>query len=150
MYADKEVGKRKAKERYLKNKEAYLAVNKVWRLANPERKRAHEQNHKYKNPGYYLIKSAKSTAKKNGYAFDLEAKDIKIPEFCPVFGFRLTSVCGPRADFMPSLDRIDPNKGYTKDNVWVISWKANKLKLNNTLETLRLLVAALEARGQQW
>ena len=28
-----------------------------------------------------------------------------------------------------SLDRKDPNKGYTKDNVWVISQIANAMKL---------------------
>lgn len=27
-----------------------------------------------------------------------------------------------------SLDRKDPNKGYTKDNVWVISQIANAMK----------------------
>ena len=33
-----------------------------------------------------------------------------------------------------SLDRKDPNKGYTKDNVWVISQIANAMKWDSTPE----------------
>jgi hypothetical protein len=33
-----------------------------------------------------------------------------------------------------SLDRIDPTKGYTKDNVWVISQIANAMKWDSTAE----------------
>jgi hypothetical protein len=47
----------------------------------------------------------------------------------------------------PSLDRIDNTKGYVPGNVWVISWRANDLKRNATLEELKLLVAALEELG---
>jgi len=44
------------------------------------------------------------------------------------------------------LDRIDNNKGYIKDNVWVISRKANTIKNNASLEELKALVAALESK----
>jgi hypothetical protein len=37
------------------------------------------------------------------------------------------------------VDRIDPNRGYIADNIWVISWKANRMKSNATLEELKLL-----------
>lgn len=33
-----------------------------------------------------------------------------------------------------SLDRIDPQKGYTKNNIWVISAIANSMKWNSTHE----------------
>jgi hypothetical protein len=40
-------------------------------------------------------------------------------------------------DRSPSLDRVDNSKGYTKDNVWVISQLANKMKNNASLDQLR-------------
>jgi hypothetical protein len=41
-------------------------------------------------------------------------------------------------------DRKDNARGYVKDNVRVISWRANRLKSDATLEELRLLVRDLE------
>lgn len=104
-----------------------------------------------KNPVSKMLSQARQSAKTKGISFNLELSDIQIPDICPVLSIPLCyDWDGPRKRNTASLDKIDPNKGYVKGNVWVISWEANRLKLNNTLETLRLLVAALEARGQQW
>jgi hypothetical protein len=54
-----------------------------------------------------------------------------------VFGFALErSTNGKPTKFSPSVDRIDPTKGYTKDNVQVISNLANAMKQNATKEEL--------------
>jgi hypothetical protein len=50
-------------------------------------------------------------------------------------GFRETS---------PSIDRIDSTKGYTPDNIQIISWKANRVKGYATLQELEMLVAYLQ------
>jgi hypothetical protein len=47
---------------------------------------------------------------------------------------------------IPSLDRIRPERGYTKGNIWVISNRANTLKNNATLEELELLVKNLRKK----
>ena len=39
----------------------------------------------------------------------------------------------------PSLDRIDPGKGYVKGNVQVISMQANRMKNDGSIEELLLL-----------
>ena len=39
----------------------------------------------------------------------------------------------------PSLDRIFPESGYTKGNVRVISWRANWIKNNSTIEEIEKL-----------
>lgn len=64
---------------------------------------------------------------------------------CPVFGYSFTTNC-KSADTSPSLDRIDSSLGYVEGNVWVISTRANRIKSDATLEELKLLVAALEAK----
>src|ERR1019366_8526501 len=91
-----------------------------------------------------LLQTARRRAKVDGIEFNLDKSDIVIPEVCPVSGIKLAAAALSRANNLPSLDRIDPEKGYVKGNVWVISWKANRLKGNNTLETLRALTRALE------
>lgn len=51
---------------------------------------------------------------------------------------------GQAHEHSPSIDRIDPTKGYIKGNIAVISWRANMLKNNMTVEEARLLLAYLE------
>jgi len=65
-------------------------------------------------------------------AFDISVGDLEWPTRCPALGIELhyRSESSPtiRTDASPSLDRLDPNKGYVKGNVRVISWRANKIK----------------------
>lgn len=94
-----------------------------------------------KNPVSYLYQNAKSRAKKAGLEFTIEKSDIIIPEKCPVFGVPLELVYGEGTkNNKPSLDRIDSSKGYVKGNVQVISWRANNLKSDGTLEEFIKLV----------
>ena len=59
---------------------------------------------------------------------------------CPVFGFELQFNTGGFRETSPSIDRIDSSKGYTLDNIQIISWKANRLKSNATVEELEAVV----------
>jgi len=63
---------------------------------------------------------------------------------CPVFGFNLEFNDAGFRETSPSIDRIDSDKGYTKDNIQIISWKANRLKAYATVEDLEILVAFLK------
>ena len=90
---------------------------------------------------------AKYRAAHKGREFTITKEDIVIPERCPLLGIPL--VChrgkGSQQGNSPSLDRIDPTKGYIKGNVWVISNRANTLKNDATLQELKTLVENLEA-----
>lgn len=95
-----------------------------------------------------LWRGARYRAKKKGLDFDITFNDIHIPSFCPVLGIPLFPSNTGKTGFFPnspSLDRINPKGGYTKDNVRVISCRANLLKSNASLEELEKVVADLKA-----
>lgn len=108
-----------------------------------KRKRVH------KNPERYLLKQIKSRCRRDGRKCNLTVQDIVIPKCCPVFGFPLviTNMLagGIRgADDIPSPDRIDNDLDYLKGNVRIISWKANQIKGEATIEELKAIVKYME------
>jgi hypothetical protein len=94
-------------------------------------------------PEYALYQSAKKRAKRKGTEFSIELEDIVIPETCPCLGINLSTAVDQAQDNSPSLDRIDPLKGYTRDNIWVISYKANRIKNNATKDELLAVAKAV-------
>lgn len=97
-----------------------------------------------------MFYGARLRAKARVLEFDLTLEDIVVPEVCPILGISLfrEKVRGrEKTSNSPSLDRKDPTKGYIKDNVWVISWRANRIKSNATLDELKLLVKNLALHG---
>lgn len=97
----------------------------------------------------YLRRTARRTAKKRFVPFDLTADDIVIPEKCPVFGRKLDLT--RKGPWSPSLDRIEPKKGYVRGNVIVVSWRANQLKGDatiNELQTLANFYSNVKGEGQ--
>ena len=97
-----------------------------------------------KTTEYKMLARAKSRAKKNNLAFNIELDDIVIPERCPLLGIKIESTEVRNSPNNPSLDKIIPEKGYIKGNVWVISNRANTLKNDATLQELKTLVENLE------
>jgi hypothetical protein len=91
-----------------------------------------------------LWQYASIRAAQRGLDFTIAIDDIIIPEFCPVFGMRLERGVGQAVAQSPSIDRKDPTKGYTKENIWVISRRANIIKSDATLNELEMLVTALK------
>lgn len=99
------------------------------------------------NPKRMLLRGAKWRAKKRKLAFDISLDDIIIPERCPILDIDLKLNQTGKPGFFNnsySLDRIDPNKGYIKGNVRVISNRANLLKSNASIEELNLVLKDLQ------
>jgi hypothetical protein len=115
-----------------KEKRLYSKINKE-RL-NRQTREWHKRNHKRS-----LVVTARARAKKQNIPFDLVPEDIVVPEICPVLGIPLIRQKGKRNNNTPSLDRIIPEKGYVKDNVRIISWRANRLKCDASFEELEKL-----------
>ena len=83
--------------------------------------------------------SARARAKQRCLPFTITLDDIVIPEFCPVLGIPIVDSTGSRRprENSPSLDRKDPEQGYTPENVWVISMQANVMKSNADVKLLK-------------
>jgi hypothetical protein len=63
---------------------------------------------------------------------------IKYPKVCSVFSVELdwdAHICNNNS---PSLDRVNPTKGYVPGNVMLISNKANRMKQNMYLKELKI------------
>jgi hypothetical protein len=99
-----------------------------------------------------LYYSAKIRAKKRRIQFEIKIEDIKIPLLCPVLNIKLDSRLGetnnrkPRYN-APSLDRINSNLGYLKDNIIIMSYKANVLKKDGTSEEYFKIAEFMEQKG---
>lgn len=85
---------------------------------------------------YYLYRLARERAKKKGVPFTIEEKDVVIPKTCPVLGIPLNKGVKNRTDNSPSIDRLIPERGYVPGNIAVISWRANNLKSDATVEEI--------------
>jgi len=103
--------------------------NKKWHRANTERK---------------LLNHAQSRAKEHELPFNLELEDIIIPKYCPILGLKLERGIGKVIAESPSIDKINPTLGYVKGNIRVISFRANTLKNNATLDELKKIVQDAE------
>ena len=87
------------------------------------------------------LQNAKARAIRDGVLFDLTLQDLIdiATDECPVFKTPFVwGVSGlgkgkTRPD-SPTLDRIIPELGYTKDNVAFLSYRANRIKDNGTMQ----------------
>lgn len=96
------------------------------------------RNYRYKqDPRGSLISDAKRRAKEKNRKFSITKADIFLPRTCPILGlFLKPSKTGKVAPNSSSIDRIDSTGGYVRENVRVISHKANTIKSNATPDDL--------------
>lgn len=147
------------KRKYHREHRAECYARKVrWQKANPEKYRAmlRRQYAKAKARGYhrkyrlraqvqYLLTGSRARAKKRGLPHTLTKNDIVIPEVCPVLGIKIRKGDNlTKTGHSPSLDRMDNSKGYTPENVRVISLRANRLKSDATIEEMRRVLHYME------
>jgi hypothetical protein len=93
-----------------------------------------------------MVSKARLRARVKHLEFNIDTEYVRslVVTHCPILGIPLEwsryRGNGSRSlPNSPSLDRIDPTKGYVKGNVWIISNKANMIKNNATHEELKLV-----------
>lgn len=148
------------KARYERKKDSIQAAQAAYRKANRQKLREYAKAYadanrelvRAKSKARYaatrttkakerLLAGAKDRAKTRGIAFDLHMDDVDWPIVCPVLGIALTyNGQEGHKDSRASLDRRDPSLGYTKDNVRIISMRANRIKSDATAEELRKIL----------
>lgn len=126
---------RAAQARYRQTPKSKARAEK-WKNNNPKAHWAHK-----------TACSLRATAKRKGFNYDLTpAYLLQIaPDTCPVFGVPFMFVGGKCIhEFSPSVDRVNNLFGYTKDNVVVISMKANVIKNAYQSDDVRTVANWLE------
>lgn len=129
------------------SKQRIYQVLTKYGIETPEHKK---KNYLRGKPPKYSWLSRMLTVRKLTKADRLNIlENINIPDTCPIFGLTLNydGVENPgwtRTDNSPSIDRIDSDKGYTIDNIQIISWRANRIKNDSTPEELRKLSDYME------
>lgn len=137
-YKDEIIRKQKSIERW-----------NSWAERNPEKANQRMKDWRMRNPEYMLHLSAKRRAASKNIPFDIEVSDIKIPDRCPITNLPLfqSNKKGP-CDNSPTLDRVNPDLGYVKENIQVISFKANRWKNNMTLDNIKQILIYMETYGK--
>jgi len=123
------------------NRETLRVKKNAWRAANRDKVNAQWSRNYAENADMRLralFAGTKARAKRDGIAFDLRFDEIVWVETCPVLGIQINYEFKnkQRGDDSPSLDRTRPELGYTKGNVVVMSWRANRIKYDTTIDEL--------------
>jgi hypothetical protein len=108
------------------------------------RQSAYWKNH----PEELLWHNARGRARRAKIPFSISEADVVIPEFCPVLGLKLQRGEKKFGPSSPSLDKIVPILGYVPGNVGVISWRANEIKSNATIDELTAVLCWLKRKHQ--
>lgn len=136
--------------------------SKTYYIDNTERMKGNQikryRTKKNEEPWYIAYCNIKQRAHEKQLEFNLDAEYIKsiwtdicpilgIPLYCAVFesGLSRTQSKAKPMDNSPTIDRMDPNKGYVKGNVCVMSYRANMIKNCGSLEEHEKIVAFLKS-----
>ena len=132
-------------------KECTRKQRKVYRDATSEKRNRLRRERRKNDPAYRehiailkkksywkdiqsrLFYTTRSRCKRKNIYFDITIEDIVIPEKCPIL-----DVIFDKDRYSPTIDRIIPKLGYIKNNIRVISKKANTMKNDADFEELAL------------
>lgn len=87
---------------------------------------------------YEHVRRTRERCRRKHIRFDLDVEALIYPTECPILDIPITRKL--KRDNYPSFDRVDSTKGYTNENVRIISHKANRMKQDNSIETLERLL----------
>ncbi len=138
-----------AKRKEYRNRPKVAARRREYAKARREAGLTQKISVEYKLKKYkkLLLYSVKRRAIKKDIPFDITEEDFEIPDVCPVLGIPLETGIGAGRplDNSPSIDRLIPELGYVRGNIFIISQRANMIKNCGTIEEHRLIADWMEA-----
>jgi hypothetical protein len=90
------------------------------------------------------FRAKRVAALNNNVEFSIQFGDIVWPTHCPILGLELDYFAEKRQENSCSFDRIDSNRGYVVGNVFICSWRANRIKNDGTANEHRLIAEYIE------
>jgi hypothetical protein len=155
-YSCRECDRERSAAYNAKNREKRNAAARARRLQYPEIDREYEAKYRRRYVWRTMLQHAKKRAEKFGWEYDLDdhvelVKARVKPMVCEMTGASLVSSVGvgsqgKRFWNTPSLDRIDPAKGYTYENIRIVCWAMNCAMGTWGESVLRELVTAWRTR----
>ena len=116
---------------YCGNRLKSLETSRRYKTKNRDRVLKKQRQYKKDNYESIMLSTIKKRAKTLGIESNLDISDINIPDKCPLLGIPLVpSGMKNNRDSSPSVDRKNPDKGYVKGNIAIISYRANRIKNN--------------------
>lgn len=133
------------KQRYHSDPSFHKQRHQDWSEKNQGHLRSYRREWGKKNPVLKVLGALRANAKKREIPFALTEADLREvwTEVCPVFGVAIFAN-DKRENNSLSVDRIDNSAGYVPGNICVMSWRANRLKVDASIEELESLVAFLK------
>lgn len=97
------------------------------------------------------FKARKQQSLNKGVPFTIELEDLEQPEYCPILGIKLNYAWGGkngqlRDPAKATIDKVIPELGYVPGNVFIISWRANKLKSDVRIEELENILKYMKEK----
>lgn len=102
----------------------------------------------------YVMRGVRHRARKNAIECNIDAEFLKTlfkkqEGLCAISGILLTFIKGQgHIQTNASIDRIDPAKGYVKDNIQLVANQVNTMKSNLSLEQLIAWCAVILKENQ--
>jgi hypothetical protein len=129
------------KMQYNSDPEAAKQKHYQWTQLNKEHIKEYSNKRKEADEIKNTFNEIKQRARKKNIQFDITIEYLRSiwTNDCPILGISMQFNKG-RQENSFSVDRIDNTQGYINGNIIVISWRANRIKRDATIEELNKLV----------
>lgn len=140
---------------YAENKGQRSLTQKAWwdeakKLGKHVGYRVARRNKMDAAPWGRVLKNARVNAKRAGVAFDLTLEwAASFGGICAVSGIPFVPSFGHTGPFTPSVDRLDPAKGYTQANCRLVIWAVNRFRGEHGDDTMWAVVDAMVAARER-
>jgi len=128
----------------LRRTENYKNKRELYNKNNKAKFAKYDRDRMANRPEYFLFNSARQRARKSNIEFSIKEKDIRAlldtTKLCPLRNIVFERGNKGPTDNSITLDRIDSNKGYTKNNIQIISHLANLVKSDLNIELFEKIV----------